>query len=378
MRFFLFSLLLVCVVVGRQQHTLGHKQQRQPHQPQETYRIYADDPNIQYEGRYNLASTGVNSHVTFDWSGVEISMNLCGPATVGVIMRDIKGKYAVFVQTGKAVTRVATLEVDPVPTQTFDLTEGCHLVTIVKLTEAANNYDSAAYFYGFEMNGVSPFFQPFPQPKEVRRIEFLGDSITCGYGVLAPNASYCPSDETTYQLEDVSVTYEADLGRRLNTEVRVECWSGKGVVRNYGDPSTTSVDPFPIYFNRTYAVSATPLYNFSLYQPDAVHINLGTNDFSTQPNPSQDQFETGYKNYIAQIRGAYGDDIPLFLACGPLITDPCCTYVKNVADSEGATYIDLENILDYPQDYACGHPSVSGHTKMADVSEPIIASTLGW
>lgn len=118
------------------------------------------------------------------------------------------------------------------------------------------------------------------------------------------------------------------------------------MVRNYGSANTTSPDPFPIYFNRTIAVTPTPIYDFSLYTPNAVVINLGTNDYSTEPSPSQQQFEQGYKQFIAAIRQKYSQSMPIFLACGPMISNPCCTYVQNVVQTENnCHFINLQNIL---------------------------------
>ena len=129
-------------------------------------------------------------------------------------------------------------------------------------------------------------------------------------------------------------------------QYHIESWSGKGVVRNYGSPDTTSPDPFPIFWNGTIAVTTLPIYDFSLFIPDAVVINLGTNDYSTQPAPSQQQFEQGYKQFIQSIRTQYTQAVPIFLACGPMISDPCCTYVQNVVASENnCHFINLQNIL---------------------------------
>jgi hypothetical protein len=201
--------------------------------------------------------------------------------------------------------------------------------------------------------------------------------------------------------------------------VHIEAWSGKGVVRNFGDPSTTSVDPFPVYFNRTIAVHPDPIWDFAHFQPDAVVINLGTNDYSTyvsrrqslirkasawynvryapiywqlvccsaaavamhsNPTPPQSVFVQGYQSLIAQVRSAYGSKMPIFLACGPMIGNPCCQYVQQVVQSSSNThYIDLTKLNLQPSDYGCaGHPSVSGQKKMAVAAEPVIASVLGW
>lgn len=128
--------------------------------------------------------------------------------------------------------------------------------------------------------------------------------------------------------------------------MHVESWSGKGLVKNYGEvpPST---DPFPIYFNRTFGVSPTPIYNFSNYEPDAVVINLGTNDFSTTPVPSQLMFENAYRNFLNQIRQAYSEEMIFFLVCGPMSSSAqSCPYIQNVVALEKNTYyMDMQNIL---------------------------------
>ena len=118
------------------------------------------------------------------------------------------------------------------------------------------------------------------------------------------------------------------------------------MVKNYGETPPSS-DPFPIYFNRTIAVTEEPIYDFTQFIPDAVIINLGTNDYSLDPVPSQAMFEEGYRNYLNQIRDAYGYNIIFFLVCGPMTSaNPSCPYVQQVVNLEQNTfYIDMENIL---------------------------------
>ena len=134
----------------------------------------------------------------------------------------------------------------------------------------------------------------------------------------------------------------------------------------------------PFYFNRTLATSDMGIpYDFAQFVPDAIVCNLGTNDFSTQPNPSKKQFEEGYLGLINQFRSTYPSSI-IFLVCGPLIGNPCCSNVESVAQSvAGAVYIDMQDILSADQ-IACGHPNVSGQQLMADVVAPYIATVMNW
>lgn len=64
--------------------------------------------------------------------------------------------------------------------------------------------------------------------------------------------------------------------------------------RNYDDVNTTSPDPLPSIYPRAIATSGTSAtWNFTAWVPDALVINLGTNDFSTTPNPDETTFTTG-------------------------------------------------------------------------------------
>lgn len=62
----------------------------------------------------------------------------------------------------------------------------------------------------------------------------------------------------------------------LNAELHVECWSGKGVVRNYGDKKQESDLPMPKYVPLALANDFAALWNFSNYVPDTIVINLGS------------------------------------------------------------------------------------------------------
>lgn len=160
--------------------------------------------------------------------------------------------------------------------------------------------------------------------------------------------------------------------------------------RNYNDPSPTSVDPFPPKFSHVLATTNTE-WDFR-WIPDAVVINLGTNDFSTQPSPSEAAYESGkiltyyplwlalvrpthlpllrnlhlgYEALVRTVRTKYSSNpnLQVFLACGPMSTGtPQCSYVQNVVSRAGGNihFIDLQNLMTDPNTQAgCDwHPNV--------------------
>ena len=119
----------------------------------------------------------------------------------------------------------------------------------------------------------------------------------------------------------------------------VEAWSGMGMVRNYGDPQPVSKVPLPVYALRTIASDSSSVWNFTNYIPDAgtraslrlvsfnclcaVVINLGTNDYSTEPHPSDDQFITGYVTFVSMLQHQW-PQMKVFAVCGPMISGVVC------------------------------------------------------
>lgn len=71
-----------------------------------------------------------------------------------------------------------------------------------------------------------------------RRIEFIGNSITCGYGIESEDRDA----PFTYNTENHYYTYAALTARALQAQHLVVARSGIGVYRNYGSPASGSGD----------------------------------------------------------------------------------------------------------------------------------------
>lgn len=130
------------------------------------------------------------------------------------------------------------------------------------------------------------------------RIEFIGDSITSGEG------SYGSVTEQDWiaMWFSASRSYPYFVAQQMDAEYRVISQSGYGVYCAYDNNLEHAI---PRYYEqvcgvlsgeRNEAAGAKELYDFSLWQPDYIVINLGTNDGGAFHNPEWYDEETGRRN----------------------------------------------------------------------------------
>lgn len=136
----------------------------------------------------------------------------------------------------------------------------------VKVTILSEPKATPGRLIGVLATGLPPLADVEPRQK----IEFIGDSITAGYGNLG--SGQC-SDAEVFATTDAGFAFPSLVGSALNADIRVFAISGRGVVRNYngGIRSPSLSDAYDV---RASADGAD-------WWPDAVVIGLGTNDYST-------------------------------------------------------------------------------------------------
>ena len=141
-------------------------------------------------------------------------------------------------------------------------------------------------------------------------IVFIGDSITCGYGVEAENQN-CSFTTAT---ENVTKTYAYYTAQAVDAEANFVCFSGHGIISGYtadGTRSAQGVVP-PLYekiggssgsLPDGTALSSIP-WEFTGYTPNLIVINLGTNDQSYCGDDAarKQEFQTGYTEFLKQVR----------------------------------------------------------------------------
>ncbi|HPG39399.1 MAG TPA: SGNH/GDSL hydrolase family protein [bacterium] len=332
--------------------------------------IDADNANIQYVGRFDRTDP---KKAVFDWSGVYIRAKFEG-TSCSLRLVDGNNYYAVTIDNGNPqVLKTDTATVYSVAT---GLADTIHTILIEKRTEA---FVGQGEFLGFILDKGKDLLSPNPAPE--RRIEIIGNSMTCGYGVEGLSASEPFKNET----ENAALSYAALVGKALNADYQMVAYSGKGVVRNYGDANKTSAEPMPSVYDRTCYNNATRVWDFTKWIPQVVIINLGTNDFSTQPYPDKAVFQDAYTQLINRVQSNYAG-VTIFCVCGPMIGSPCSTYIQEVVTqcqanntNKAVYYIGMSTSLltgtDRGSDW---HPNISGQQKIANAILPVIKDRMGW
>ena len=149
-------------------------------------------------------------------------------------------------------------------------------------------------------------------PKFERKLEFIGDSITSGEGSYGNPADV----DWIAMYMSASVNYATMTAKRLNADYHLLSQGGWGVYCGWDNDVRHNI---PSVYEKVCGLATGPNnealgtqddYDFN-YQPDAIVVNLGTNDDSAFNQPPFTVPETG-KTY-AQRRNADGtynsDDI---------------------------------------------------------------------
>ncbi len=146
-----------------------------------------------------------------------------------------------------------------------------------------------------------------PAPQRAIKIEFIGDSITAGYGLDEENPNAAFSTRT----ENFTETYAFLASQNLAADCNAVAFSGYGVYTGFS--SNGQANDYVIFNHYNSVLSnfeGAPDWNFYDYKPNIVVINLGTNDASYCSTQSTvDSFVSEYKRLLSVVRerntGAY-------------------------------------------------------------------------
>ena len=279
--------------------------------------VKANNPMIQYIGRVSFAQPEVAS---FNFPGTTIQARFQG-SSLKMICRPMTGYFMAQVDGCEPFKVGFNAERDSVVTVAAALPKGEHQVKLMYVIEGLFRTPE---FRGFVLDKGSQLVTPPALPE--RKREFIGNSITCGYGVESIEMTDPFEDET----ENHWLTYANIVSDSLQAQHTSISRSGIGVYRNYNGPKAGSPDNMPWQYEYTLFNKHEEKWDFSKYQPQLVCINLGTNDLSTN-NYDIKLYEKNYRMFLKTVREKY-PEAKIVLITGPMLGEKESSEQRAVLD----------------------------------------------
>lgn len=294
--------------------------------------ISAADPHIQYAGRISFTNP---ERPAFNFPGIQITAAFEG-TSLRMMAKPKSGYFMAQIDQAEPFKVSFMGQRDSVVTIATALPEGKHLV---KLMYAIEGYEMYPEFWGFVLDEGKKLVDA-PAYSD-RKIEFIGNSITCGYG----NEGLKKEEHFDYATENHYYSYASMTARSLGAQHWVVARSGIGAYRNYNGPKTGNPESNILaqyeYIGyawkpelRQEASFLKERWDFGRYQPDVVCINLGTNDLST-PNFDLTLLKQNYHKLLKMVR-QYNPKAKIVFLTGTMLYDKESALQKQVLNEVAA------------------------------------------
>jgi len=331
------------------------------------------DSHIQYIGRVSMKNP---ESPLFTFPGVQIRTGFTG-TSIKMLAKPNSGYFMASVDGCKAFKVSLNNSRDSLVTLAAALPRGSHQLSVMYVNEG---YERRPEFRGFVVDDGESLIDAPALPE--RRIEFVGNSITCGYGVEAIGEMNHFQDENSNHY----YTYAAIAARQLGAIHYATARSGIGVYRNYNGPLTGDKINMNTEYTHTCLYDKSEEWDFSRFQPQLVCINLGTNDTSTS-GADPDLLTKGYVSLVKQVR-QHNPQAKIVLLCGSMMNGEQLASAKSAMDKAVAElkrggekqlyqfdFTPQDGTLKYGADW---HPSYWQHQKMAAELVAYLRVLMNW
>ncbi|MHB9141036.1 MAG: GDSL-type esterase/lipase family protein [Paludibacter sp.] len=325
--------------------------------------LLPNNSNILYMGRIDFSDP---EKPLFAYPNVTIKAKFEG-TSLNMLLKDYNGSdfsnnYFQYIVDGGTPTKfVVTSSQENYPIAK-NLTNENHTVEITKITET---YNGECQFLGFQTDTLKTLIAPEPFPD--LKLEFFGNSITCGYGIEGGTQ---PVSDNSYK------AYPAVTARELNAQFHTISYSGIGVVKGF--PSFLMSQMYNrIVANTSYnPLPTNNVWDFTRYIPDYVIVALGTNDYNLGFGSGTISFATfyvGYNSLITKIRTAY-PNTHIICTNSPMISDSklgnAISSVVTTLTTAGDNKIHYFSFTQMQGGGSGGHPGVTdGQTNGKELAE---------
>jgi lysophospholipase L1-like esterase len=349
--------------------------------------ISAGNPMISYTGRVDFKN---KNDPSFSYPGVTIKMKFTGEAFDMLLQDMAQGDeqhtnyFNVIIDNGKpTILKTNNKQKLYYLARNLDLTE--HTIEISKRTESSVG---VVILHGFRLRHNDKLLPLTDIPE--RKIEFIGNSLTTGYGnevsIAAP-----PQGKPTTGFHSVNENNYTAWGaltcRSLKAQYSCTAYSGRGVYRNNTGSETGTL---PLIYDYVNPDKTDAFWNHQKFVPDVIVIDLGSNDFAMGV-PDSTAFCSTYNSFIETLRGIH-PQTKIVCVAGNALSDQWpegekrWTRMKSFlnaivkkANEKGDTsvyYFELTpQTAPYGEDW---HPTNATHKKMSEAIVPFIKKITGW
>lgn len=220
---------------------------------------------IRFHGRINVSNQG--THFFYTGSGFDVQFE--GTKVIAYIKTDYQSenkKPFLTVYSGEnqeLVEKVIELNLGENIVELCNLNQGVHLLQVKKRSESMM---SRTILTSLETDGRFLTIDPV---KPDLKIEWIGDSLTCGFGNVGKSADVPFRTED----EDGMRSFATIASTILKADYQIIAVSGIGVYKSFYAEVT-----MPCIYEQKDIYCSEP-YDFD-YKPDWIVLNLGTNDHS--------------------------------------------------------------------------------------------------
>jgi len=272
--------------------------------------ILPSDSKIQYMGRIDFTDT---NKPLFAYPNVTIKAKFEG-TSLNLLLKHYNGSdfadnYFVSIIDGKTPVKFKVTSAQEKYQIAKSLIDTIHTVELIKVTES---YCGECQFLGFEVDSSKTLHIPDPMP--TLKMEFIGNSITCGFGI---EGGAQPASDNSYK------SYAAVAARELKAQFHTTSYSGIGVVKGFPSFLMRTMYGRLIALLSYKPLPANNVWDITRFVPDVVVVALGTNDYNLgfgSGTISAATFNTGYKNLVSMMRTNY-PNAHIICTNSPMITN---------------------------------------------------------
>jgi hypothetical protein len=325
--------------------------------------IAPDDQDIAYVGRFDFTE---KTKPEFMYSGCTIRTIFDGTAIKAVLKDDsLRNLFNVIIDDSLFV--LTTNKQNGIYLLAENLQDKKHTLEIYRRTEW---HGGNTAFEGFYIDKGKKLFKP--EVRE-RKVEFIGNSYTCGYGIEGKSRE----EHFTYETENNYLTFGSLTARALDAEYLTVCRSGIGIWQGYGGGKDFTM---PKLYNEV-ILNSDKVWNYNQYVPQLVVIDLGDNDLSVELDSAK--FADTYIEFLKRIRRNYSSAKIVCMA-GPNPAgdnwERWRKYIRAIVDVSKKSdpeiyFFEFSNYELNGSDY---HPNLEQHKKMADELVPFLKGLMSW